>query len=362
MKTILNKKGLDFDSLIRTIKYPLIILDKENFIQAANDEAEMFFGISRNILNKYKFSSLYPDSSPLFHLINQSRENGNTIREYSLNITNPINQITHEVDIQVSPFEESVYLLLIIIERGIAKKFNKQYLQAGSSKSLIEMSSILAHEIKNPLSGIKGAAQLLMDGISTEDQSLVNIICDETDRIKNLINSMEIFSDSSQIKKEKINMHTIFNHVKMIAENGFAKDIKFYEKFDPSLPDVDVNKDLLIQVFLNLIKNSTEAIKRNAAEGEITLSSSFLSSVRISLPTTNRKIELPLCFSIEDNGGGIAEGLFDSIFDPFISSKKDGKGLGLAIVSKIIQDHDGVIECQLTKKGTKMSILLPISK
>jgi two-component system nitrogen regulation sensor histidine kinase GlnL len=173
---------------------------------------------------------------------------------------------------------------------------------------------------------------------------------------------MEIFSDSSQIKKEKINMHTIFNHVKMIAENGFAKDIKFYERFDPSLPDVDANKDLLIQVFLNLIKNSSEAIKRNAAEGEITLSSSFLSSVRISLPTTNKKIELPLCFSIEDNGGGIAEGLFDSIFDPFISSKKDGKGLGLAIVSKIIQDHDGVIECQLTKKGTKMSILLPISK
>ena len=362
MKTILNKKDLDFDSLIRTIKYPLIILDKENFIQAANDEAEMFFGISRNILNKYKFSSLYPDTSPLFYLINQSRENGNTIREYSLNITNPINQITHEVDIQVSPFEESDYLLLIIIERGIAKKFNKQYLQAGSSKSLIEMSSILAHEIKNPLSGIKGAAQLLMDGISAEDQSLINIICDETDRIKNLINSMEIFSDSSQIKKEKINMHTIFNHVKMIAENGFAKDIKFYERFDPSLPDVYVNKDLLIQVFLNLIKNSSEAIKRNAAEGEITLSSSFLSSVRISLPTTNKKIELPLCFSIEDNGGGIAEGLFDSIFDPFISSKKDGKGLGLAIVSKIIQDHDGVIECQLTKKGTKMSILLPISK
>ena len=276
-------------------------------------------------------------------------------------LKNIIDKKEHEVDIQVSPFEDTDYLLLMFIERGIAKKFNRQYMQAGSAKSLVEMSSILAHEIKNPLSGIKGAAQLLLDGASRENQSLISIICDETDRINNLINSMQIFSDSSQIKKEKINMHTIFNHVKMIAENGFAKDIKFVEKFDPSLPHVYGNKDLLIQVLMNLIKNSSEAIKNNASKGEIILSSSFLSSVRISLPTSSKKIELPLCFSIEDNGGGIDKDIYENIFDPFITSKKDGKGLGLSIVSKIIQDHDGVIECGTTSKGTTMSILFPVS-
>ena len=153
MKTILNKKDLDFDSLIRTIKYPLIILDKENFIQAANDEAEMFFGISRNILNKYKFSSLYPDTSPLFYLINQSRENGNTIREYSLNITNPINQITHEVDIQVSPFEESDYLLLIIIERGIAKKFKN--IKVTDDAQIIELNNLKINTVINTSDNFK---------------------------------------------------------------------------------------------------------------------------------------------------------------------------------------------------------------
>ena len=362
METILDKMQIDLDGLFRTIKHPLVILDKDDNIVASNDDAEFFFGLSRNILNKYKFTALYSTTSPLYYLINQSREKKTTIREYSLMLTNIIDKKEHEVDIQVSPFEDTDYLLLMFIERGIAKKFNRQYMQAGSAKSLVEMSSILAHEIKNPLSGIKGAAQLLLDGASHENQSLISIICDETDRINNLINSMQIFSDSSQIKKEKINMHTIFNHVKMIAENGFAKDIKFIERFDPSLPHVHGNKDLLIQVLMNLIKNSSEAIKNNSNKGEIILSSSFLSSVRISLPTSSKKIELPLCFSIEDNGGGIDKDIYENIFDPFITSKKDGKGLGLSIVSKIIQDHDGVIECGITSKGTKMSILFPVSQ
>jgi len=352
---------LDVDSLLRTIKYPLIIIDNNDSIIASNDDAEMFFGLSRNILNKYKFTTLYPKTSPMYYLIEQSRDKKTTIREYSLIINNIIDHKEREVDIQVSPFEDTDLLLLIFIERGIAKKFNRQYMQAGSTKSLIEMSSILAHEIKNPLSGIKGAAQLLLDGASDENKSLINIICDETDRINNLINSMEVFSDNTQIKKEKLNMHTIFNHVKLIAENGFAKNVNFIERFDPSLPDIYGNKDLLIQVLLNLIKNSCDAIKDNQSKGEIILSSSFLSSVRISLPTSNKRLELPLCFSIEDNGGGIDKGLIDNIFDPFITSKKDGKGLGLPIVAKIIQDHDGVIECEQTNKGIKMSILFPIS-
>tara|TARA_Y100000590_G_scaffold470715_1_gene668341 strand:+ start:1337 stop:2425 length:1089 start_codon:yes stop_codon:yes gene_type:complete len=362
MNNNLVKKRLNFDNLLRAIKHPLLILDVDNNIICANDEAEMFFGISRNILNKYRLNSLYPSLTSIFYLIDRTKERGITIREYSLNITTPLDKKTHEVDVQVSLYDDGKYVLLMLIERGIAKKFNKQYLIAGSSKTLIEMSSILAHEIKNPLSGIKGAAQLLIDEASEEEKSLINIICDETDRINNLIDSMQIFSDNPDIKKEKLNIHTIFNHVKKITENGFAKNIKFIEKFDPSLPDVNGNKDLLIQAFLNLVKNSCDAISSNNIEGEITFTSAFTSSMAINLPTSKEKIKVPLTFTIEDNGGGIPDEILENIFDPFITNKVDGKGLGLTIVSKIIQDHGAVIECELTEKGTKMILQFPMKE
>src|SRR3990167_1635145 len=139
---------------------------------------------------------------------------------------------------------------------------------------------MLAHEIKNPLSGIRGAAQLLEQSADDDDRSLTTLICDETDRIVKLVDRMEVFADERPVDREPVNIHVVLDHVKRLAQPGFVRHIKFVEEYDPSLPPVLANRDQLVQVFLNLLKNATEAIGEGAIDGEIHLATAFRPGVR----------------------------------------------------------------------------------
>lgn len=141
---------------------------------------------------------------------------------------------------------------------------------------------MLAHEIKNPLSGIRGAAQLLESSVPPEDRSLTRLICDETDRIVSLVDRMEIFSDERPVDRTSINIHSVLDHVKAIAQAGFARHLKITESYDPSLPPVFANRDQLVQVFLNLIKNAAEAVG-DRADGEIQLTTAYRPGIRLSV-------------------------------------------------------------------------------
>ena len=361
VKKFTQKNNISIDLLLRSINHPLLFVDKENNIVISNNAAEIFFGASSVILEKNKIDAFLPFSSPLINLINQVQSKKISINEYSLKINTINNNVLKALDIQTTYVENNdPYIMILLIERDIAVKFDKQYLKMGSTKTIVGLSSMLAHEIKNPLSGIRGAAQLLGDNAKEEDSLLTDLICDETDRITKLVDSMEVFTDERTLKKETINIHSVLNKVKRIAENGFSKDIKFIDIFDPSLPCIEANKDQLIQVFLNLIKNSTEAIIKNNISGEIILRTAFLSGMRIALPSSSEKINISLCVSIEDNGPGIPNSIIDNFYEPFVTNKTNGSGLGLAIAMKIIQDHDGIIEFNSSPSGTKVEILLPI--
>ncbi len=169
------------------------------------------------------------------------------------------------------------------------------------------MGSMLAHEIKNPLSGIRGAAQLLETSVSDEDRSLTRLICDETDRIVKLVDRFEDFADGRPIEREPVNIHAVLEHVKRLAGSGFARHIRFVETYDPSLPPVIGNRDQLIQVFLNLVKNAAEAIGPDALDGEIELTTAFRPGVRMSVPGSRERVSLPLEFCVRDNGPGVPE-------------------------------------------------------
>jgi two-component system nitrogen regulation sensor histidine kinase GlnL len=242
-------------------------------------------------------------------------------------------------------------------ERSIARKLDHQLTHRNAARSVTAMAAMLAHEVKNPLSGIRGAAQLLEQTVSDSDRALTQLVRDEADRILDLVGRMDMFADDRPISRGPVNIHEVLDHVRRVAEAGVAQGLRFRESYDPSLPSVFGNRDLLIQVLLNLVKNAAEAIGDES--GVIHLSTRYQQGVRLAVPGGGARVDLPLVVSVTDTGPGIPDDMQAHLFDPFVTTKGKGSGLGLALVAKIVGDHGGVIEFDTGPRGTTFHVMLP---
>ncbi len=347
------------DAILNALPNPIFVLNAENCFIEANSATESFFELSLPILRKHKLNDLCSQNSPILHLITQAREQQMTFNEHNIPFNLMRSTAEKQVDFFCSPDKNNIVVMLK--ERTLAQKIGRQLNHRQAARSVSALSAMLAHEIKNPLSGIRGAAQLLETSASDDDRVLTQLIRDETDRIVRLVERFETFSDMRPIERGAVNIHHVLEHVKRIASAGFAKGIVFHEYYDPSLPLVDGNSDLLIQVFLNLIKNAAEAIHANKTKKpEITLTTAYKPSMRISVPGIKGRVELPLEICVRDNGGGIPPDLLPVLFDPFVTTKESSSGLGLAMVAKIIGDHGGIVECEPLRFETVFRLLLPV--
>ena len=349
------------DAVLDALPHPIFMVAADGRIANANGAAEAFFEASLPLLRRHLLSDLVPFGSPLLALVEQVRARGAAVNEYKVELGTPRNPGERLVDLYVAPLPERTdHVVIMLQERTIADKMDRQLTHRGAARSVSALAAMLAHEIKNPLSGIRGAAQLLEQSVGDDDRSLTRLICEEADRIVKLVDRMEVFSDERPVAREPINIHLVFEHVKRLTHSGFARHIKFVEDYDPSLPPVLANRDQLIQVFLNLIKNAAEAIGENASDGEIQLTTAFRPGVRLSLPGSKTRVSLPLEFCVKDNGPGVPEELLPHLFDPFVTTKASGSGLGLALAAKIIGDHGGIIECESQPRRTVFRVLMPM--
>jgi two-component system nitrogen regulation sensor histidine kinase GlnL len=357
------KRFTDFEALFNTMPHPVLVLGPENEVLAANFPAEVFFDASENVLRRRTADELVAFSCPLLALIRQVRQTHTTVNEYGVELTMPDGAKDRVVDVFAAPLlDHDGRVMVMLQQRTMAQMIERQLTHRGAARSVSGLAAVLAHEIKNPLSGIRGAAQLLESGAKPEDQALAQLICDETERICGLVERMEVFGDERPHKSEPINIHTVLDHVMRIAESGFARNIKFAQAYDPSLPPVPGNRDKLIQAILNLVKNAAEAIGPERSDGQITLATAFRPGIRLTLPNSSTRVSLPLEISVIDNGPGVPEEIRSYLFDPFVTTKAKGTGLGLAMVAKIVNDHGGVIECDTEQRQTAFRLLMPMHR
>ncbi len=347
----------DPNLLLGALSYAIVVLGEDNAILFANPAAEQFFDQGASHLMGQTLGQVIPVDSPVLSLVAQARKGGASVTEYDVSVTLPRNG-TRLATVQAASFgDDDSFIALSFHEQTLARKMDRQLTHRNAARSVTAMSSVLAHEVKNPLSGIRGAAQLLEQSVGEADRELTRLICDEADRVCALVDRMSVFGEPAALDREPVNIHAVLHRVRRIAEAGFASHVRFSEVYDPSLPPVLGHSDELLQVFLNLVKNAAEAVP--AKGGEIVLSTAYQHGLRMSQPG-GRSVQLPLVVSVQDNGGGVPDDLAQHMFDPFVTTKANGTGLGLALVAKVIGDHGGVVEFDSQPRRTVFRVMLPV--
>ena len=351
--------------VLQALPQPVLVLNPDRMIAFVNYAAETFFGASLSVLSRQRLDDLIAFGSPIVGLAQAVADRRAPMTEYRVRVGSArFGDAADDriVDVFASPVSETDgRVVLLFQERTMADKIDRQLVSRGAARSVTGLASMLAHEIKNPLSGIRGAAQLLEQSVTPEELPLARLVREEVDRIVDLIDRVEVFGDDRPVERTPINIHVVLERVKLLLKSGVARNISFSEEYDPSLPPVYGNRDQLIQVFLNMVKNAAEALERTP-KAEIRITTAFRPGIRIAVQGVSQRISLPLEIVIEDNGPGIPPDLLPILFDPFVTTKPNGSGLGLALVAKIVGDHGGVIDSDSRPGRTRFRVLLPVAK
>ncbi|MCH2546273.1 MAG: ATP-binding protein [Alphaproteobacteria bacterium] len=353
------------DAVCDVLPLALIAMDDAYRIFYANAAAERLLNVSAKVMHGRLLAEIIDLDSSWQALLLQATDYHNGAKGYDLHLKPLRSGETAKVHVHITncqPFVQNAQSGRIMVLENIAasEKLENHANQRSTMRSAAVMGHILAHEVRNPLSGIKGAAQLLHKTTQdADDKSLLTLIISEVERISGLMGQVEYFSTQKPIETTAVNIHEVLRYVTNIAKQGWASHVEFFEQYDPSLPEVQGNRELLIQAIMNLVKNAAEAVQ-DVHVPRISLSTAYRSGYRVAMAGSEILVNLPICVQISDNGSGIADDMRGQIFDPFVTGKNTGKGLGLAVVAKVVADHGGVIALESSTPGnTVFSLQLP---
>jgi len=348
----------DFELVWNSLPNPVVTIGPDGAITEVNGAAENFLSASSRQLKGQSLAALAGEDSRLTELVRLVLRDEVNMAEYGIELSLP-ELPTRLVDLQAAPLaERGAGALVMIHPRAILETMDRSLTHRTAARSVAGMAQMLAHEIKNPLAGISGAAQLLEMNLDDQDRELTGLIRDEVERIGKLVSRVEQFGEIGPGRYQAVNIHDVLERACRSAKAGFASHVRFVQEYDPSLPPTLGDADQLMQVMLNLLKNAAEAVPK--VGGIITVRTSYRAGMKVATPSGQRE-SLPLQVMIADNGTGVPEELQRHIFEPFVTSKGGGSGLGLALVSKIVSDHGGVISCESEPGWTRFRLLLPVA-
>lgn len=347
----------NYEALWEALPFPALLIASDGTIAVVNSAAENQLLTSTRQMKSQPLSVFVGHDSPILEVVKQIQNGAVSVMQHvaALHWLDRQVALTMVQGCPVDGVDGGV--LLLLHTTGLAEKLDRSLSYRTAARSVTGMASMLAHEIRNPIAGITGAAQLLSMELSAEDQEMTTLIEEEARRIGKLVERFEQFGDMRPALKQSVNIHDVLDRAKRAAQAGHAAHHHFVEDYDPSLPPTAGDPVQLLQVFQNLIKNASEAMGPN--RGVITLKTEFTPGIKLLLPGRESE-SLPLKITISDTGAGISEDLVDDIFDPFVSSKANGSGLGLALVSKILTSHGGIIEYKRIEDRTDFQIVLPV--
>ncbi|SDD64969.1 two-component system, NtrC family, nitrogen regulation sensor histidine kinase GlnL [Kordiimonas lacus] len=339
----LDRKPVDeivAQDILHSLSQAVFVVGADNCILDVYAQAEAIFERSRESLIGASIGQIRGIGTEALNIVARSRDENTPLNSYDVSVVPPIGDI-ELMDLHAHPYGSEGATLLTAQPRRITAFLEKRDHMEAAARSVSGLASMLAHEIKNPLSGIRGAAQLMGRALDDKNIKLTELICKEVDRIKGLVDELETFSNPSQAVLEPVNIHEVLDHVLNVAVAGFGAKCIFRPRFDPSLPPVAGLYDRLVQIFLNLIKNAVEAA---GAEADITITTSYRHGIWIT-GRSGERIRLPIEIAIHDSGPGIPDHLKGHLFDPFVSGKEGGTGLGLALVARYVSEMGGTVTC-----------------
>lgn len=321
--------------LLAAIPVAVLSVDPQGMVAGANGEAEQLLNISERAMSGQLLTDiLTPPAFP--------QREGQAVAAFDTEIaTSRAGRI--RLDYLETPLPDRPgWRTITLHHAATSRRIGLSADRASGARAAIGAAAMLAHEIKNPLSGIRGAAQLIaVAGEAPGD--LTTLITTEVDRIAALIDRMQDFTDTRPRPLTRENIYPLLGHARQLAAAGFASGVAIDEQFDPSLPPVLIDRDAFLQVILNLLKNACEAIAGDA-QGRILLRTAYRHGMALSTAPGAPRVPLPIEVSVIDTGPGAPPDIGEHLFDPFVSSKPGGRGLGLALVDKLTRDMGGIVQ------------------